>query len=473
VLAESINTARITFETLHNVVRGMAELRGRKVAVLVSDGFTSGLGLDARAGLDIRRITDAGTRAGVIVYALDSRGLQANTPGFSASNRGPVMTVGGGSTIGARERMARASEIATQDAMNALAADTGGFLVANTNNFSDALRRIMKDTESYYLLAYEPTGGKRDGGFRKIEVRLPGLKDARVRHRKGYFAPDDRPGAPSASGAAAGGPVPLPEDRIRAEMKTALNSATPLAGLPVRVSADFVSVDAAASQVVVSAYVDLRDVPFLRTGDRRLATVDVAGTVFDESGQVVGDLPVERAALDLTDEDYERAVERGLPYRRAATLKPGRYRVTVAVREGGGKVGNATQWTEIPDLGQGKPALSSLFLMKEDGNSPLRPVQAHPVFQNTESLYVEFFSYNLRPDATSLVTRTEIGRGGAVLAASAPELMSASGRSGPGRAHTRKINLRPFAPGDYEVRIVVTDLQTNATLFQRAGFTIQ
>jgi hypothetical protein len=100
-------------------------------------------------------------------------------------------------------------------------------------------------------------------------------------------------------------------------------------------------------------------------------------------------------------------------------------------------------------------------------------VQAHPVFQSTESLYVEFFSYNLRPDATSLVTRTEIGREGAVLAASAPELMSASSRSGPARAHTRKINLRPFAPGEYEIRIVVSDLQSNATLSQRAGFTIK
>ena len=418
VLADSINSSRATLDTLKNVVRGMGELRGRKVVVFVSDGFTAGLGIENRAGYDLREITDAGTRSGVIVYSLDSRGLQANISTFNAANRGPVMTAGGAGIAAARDRLARAGEFASQDVMNAMAADTGGFLVANTNSFSDALRRIMNDTETYYLLAYEPTSVKHDGAFRKIEVRLPGLKDVRIRHRKGYFGPGVRNegvlASTAASGAGAGGPLPGPEDRLRAELQAALASPTPLKDFPVSLSADFVSVDSATSQVVVSSYVDLRDVPFARTGDRRLATVDVAGAVFDESGAVVGSLAVERATLDLTDAAYERALDKGLPYQRAAPLKPGRYRVGVAVREeGGGKMGSATQWVDIPDLGHGELTLSSLFLMKEDaaakragastGAGPgLRPVQAHRVYAQGESLIVQFFAYNLAPDAGAL-----------------------------------------------------------------------
>jgi hypothetical protein len=122
---------------------------------------------------------------------------------------------------------------------------------------------------------------------------------------------------------------------------------------------------------VVSGYLDLRDVPFVRTDDRRLATIDVAGAVFDESGAVIGSLEVERAALDLTDAAYQGAIAKGPPYQRTAPLKPGRYRVCVAVREeAGGKVGNATSWVGIPDLAQGAPTLSSLFLMKEAGAPP-------------------------------------------------------------------------------------------------------
>jgi hypothetical protein len=48
-----------------------------------------------------------------------------------------------------------------------------------------------RKAETYYVLAYEPTNTKRDGGFRRIEVRLPGVRDVKVRTRSGYFALDD------------------------------------------------------------------------------------------------------------------------------------------------------------------------------------------------------------------------------------------------------------------------------------------
>ena len=487
VLHESINDARATFETVHNVARGMAGLPGRKVILFVSDGFTSGFGVDTRAALDLRSITDAGTRSGVIIYALDTRGLQPNTS-FTAQSRGPAFTPGGGALFGARERLRIAGELASQDAMNAMAAETGGFLVANTNNLSDALRRFVRDTDVYYQLAYETTNAKRDGGFRKIEVHLPDVKDVRIRHRKGYYAPNDKkPGLVASAGASGTAPAgsTSPMDSLREEMRTALTSLEPLRALPVSMSADFVSTDPGVTHVVVSGYVDLRDVPFVRTADRRLATVDVAGAVFDEGGAVVGSLAIERAALDLTEARYKSALAKGLPYQRAAPLKPGRYRVSVAVREGsGGKLGSATQWVEIPDLGQGALTLSSLFLMKEDvpvsakrasasAAPSLREVQAHRVYGQDERLYVQFFVYNLEKHAEELVTQTEIWRGGNLMAASPPQPLESQAGAAPGAAYTRRIKLRPFGPGDYEVRIVVKAARADASASQRAGFRIE
>jgi hypothetical protein len=86
-----------------------------------------------------------------------------------------------------------------------------------------------------------------------------------------------------------------------------------------------------------------------------------------------------------------------------------------------------------------------LFLMQEDaatkragastGAGPgLRPVQAHRVYAQGESLVVQFFTYNLAPDAGSLVTQTEMWRAGELIAASKPEPMEK--RDG-GTAHTR------------------------------------
>ena len=487
VHTESLRNARTTLETLDGVMRSLSELRGRKVVALVSDGFLVGLTTGGDAAFDIRRITDAGTRAGVVIYALDTRGLVATSPGRSAASRMPALT----STFGPRELMLRESEHATRDAMGALAADTGGFLVQGTNDLGAGLRKILKDTEAYYLIAYESTNPKRDGAFRKIEVRVPGQRDVRIRARKGYFAPDDHRKGPRKSppepGATVAESAPPPEDRRESEMKMALTSLVPLGGIPVRLSVDFVSVDAAGPQVVVSSHVDLSGVPFVRAGGRHLATVDEAATVFDESGAVVGSLELERAAMDLTDAAYEQALKGGLQYQKAAPVKPGRYRVRVAVREdGGGKLGSASQWVQVPDLAEGKLTLSSLFLLKKEdgpgaeapagGALSLRGAQALRRFKRGEVLYVQHFAYNPGRDAsgaTNLVTQSEIWRGGVLLASSAPEAMDLGGRGGPLVPHTRSIKLEPFGPGDYEVRIVVTDRNANEMASRRVGFTIE
>jgi len=43
---------------------------------------------------------------------------------------------------------------ATQDAMNALAADTGGKATLNTNALEPGLTRALRETSVYYLLAW-------------------------------------------------------------------------------------------------------------------------------------------------------------------------------------------------------------------------------------------------------------------------------------------------------------------------------
>ena len=376
----------------------------------------------------------------------------------------------------------------------ALAADTGGFLVQSTNDLATGLRRILKDTETYYLIAYESTNPKRDGAFRKLEVQLPGLRDVRIRTRKGYFAPDDRKttSEPAGRGAARRRPADSAreaDDRRASELNRALTSLAPLGGIPVRLSADFVSVDGAAAQVVVSSHVDLRGVRFAQDGDRHVATVDAAATVFDESGAVVGSLAPERAAMDLTDSSYERALAKGLEYQRATPVKPGRYRVRFAAREDGeGKVGSASQWVQVPDLTNGKLTLSSLFLLEKqeasqeatkaaaDGGLSLRGAQALRRFKRGQTLYVQLFAYNPARDAsgaTNLVTEAEIWRGGVLLASAAPETMEQGARGAPPVLHTQSIKLEPFGPGDYEVRMMVTDRNANEMTSRRVAFTIE
>ena len=78
-----------TLGALNLVVRGTRELPGRKAVILVSEGFQLLDNTDmripesrVRAALD--RLVDQATRAGVVIYSLDARGLQ--TGGLLASD---------------------------------------------------------------------------------------------------------------------------------------------------------------------------------------------------------------------------------------------------------------------------------------------------------------------------------------------------------------------------------------------------
>ena len=71
----------------------------------------------------------------------------------------------------------------SQDSLRVMGEETGGFAVVNRNDFATAFQRIVDDNSSYYVMGYYSTNDRRDGRFRKIEVRVqdkPGLRGARA-----------------------------------------------------------------------------------------------------------------------------------------------------------------------------------------------------------------------------------------------------------------------------------------------------
>ena len=78
-----------TLSNLESVIRNLRNLTGRKILILLSDGFYLG-GASSSQIYDMRRITDAATRAGVVIYSIDARGLIAVPPGGSASDPASV-----------------------------------------------------------------------------------------------------------------------------------------------------------------------------------------------------------------------------------------------------------------------------------------------------------------------------------------------------------------------------------------------
>ena len=107
-----------------------------------------------------------------------------------------------------------------------LAASTGGFAAVNRNDLNGAFDRIVTENSSYYMLGYYSTNERRDGRFRKIEVRVkrPGLR-VRVAQRLLRGA---RPRARIRRAVAA---------TVSPALAEAIGSPLPVAGVPMKVFA--------------------------------------------------------------------------------------------------------------------------------------------------------------------------------------------------------------------------------------------
>lgn len=479
IVQETVHYSRATLGTIEDVVRSLSPLAGRKVMILASDGFLVGLGTRSSQGFDLRRIVDAATRSGVVVYGVDTRGLVVT--GSDASSRNvPVF-----SAPGVRESLDSQSERAMRDAMHSLADDTGGFLVAGTNDLTAGFRRIVVDNDVYYVLAYEPTNSVRNGKFRKIDVRLPGRRRLRVRTRRGYFAPDERTQPTVAALRAEAAATSAA--RREADLQRGMSSLFPLREIPVGMSADFVRLPPAGSQVVVSALVDLARARFETAGDRQEAVLEVVAVIYDDKGSVAANLQAEKVSLSLSPERQQIAVQEGLRYQKAAPLGPGLYQVRLVVRdEGTGRLGSASEWVEVPDLAPGKLALSHVFLMSGAAEAPgqaagatgepPRDVQATKRFRRTDTLYFQLYVYNAARDgagATDVVLQTQVWAGPRQVAASRVGAVALEDKDGVPPPHTSSFPLAALAPGSYELRVAVSDRKSGQNQVRRVTFLVE
>jgi VWFA-related protein len=167
--------------------------------------------LDHQFRLD--ELTQVANRGNVTFYPVYARGLVAFDAPIGPEKPPPL-------DVDAANLRAR------QDTLRALAADTDGTAVINTNNIDGALRRIVDDLSSYYLMAYYTTNTKLDGRFRSITVRVK-RDGVRVRARKGYrgYTSEElsrggtAPGAPESAAAVTAAITPVVSFSARAQFR--------------------------------------------------------------------------------------------------------------------------------------------------------------------------------------------------------------------------------------------------------------
>ena len=356
-----------TLGALNYVVRGLNALPGRKSVVLMTDSLNlfdaNGSG-NYRTLQALQHLVDLANRASVVFYTLDPRGLPSLIGGADDALVGKTEGNGGGEVAATglsggrimQDLQARSMELfSSQEGMNYLAAQTGGFLVRNNNDIAQGIHRVLDDQKGYYLIGYrpdestfDPATGRRNFHRLEVHVKRGGLS---VRTRSGFY------------GVATEQAQPAHRTREQ-QLVAAITSPFASGALDLHLTSIFLNDTTYGSFVRSLIHVTGDSLKFTDEPDgTHKATVDVAAMTFDDGGLIV-DQRFRTETVRVRDEQYRAALRDGLTFGINLPVKqPGAFQLRVAVRDAATeRVGSANQFIEVPNLNKNRLTLSGLYL---------------------------------------------------------------------------------------------------------------
>ena len=454
---ERAHQARRALTSLRDVARWLESVPAQRKALLfVSEGNEYDLSnlVENRfaGGLlgDLQEAVAGAARSRTSIYAIDPRGLGGLEDELAELSSLPDETTNLG-----RGAIADALRV-TQDNLRILAEQTGGFALVNTNDLPGGFERLVRDNSEFYLIGYEPRNTRRDGRFRRVEVKVkqPGL---RVVARRGYYARDERRPAPRT----APGASPL---------KALLDSPVPVQGLPIT---SHVAVFRGAGEkgstlitVEVGPGVNLR-----QDGDIHKGRVDIAVIAIDQQGKVAA-TDDRGVALNLKPTTRAVVERHGMRITKRLELKPGRYQLRVAAYDpASGKGGSVLHDVEVPEFEDAQLAMSDLVTvstgavrtMTANVDAELRTAVTFPptavrTFARSEDLgvFAEIYD-NRKRGQTPVLIRTTVSDDAGRVAWRSEEKIDAAEFDTPARRyrHRAQVPLRPLAAGQYVLAVTV------------------
>ena len=452
------------YDSLESLMRSSARLPGRKIVFFISDGFLSQGGpLGDNLSNKLKQITDAAQRANVVVYSIDARGLISGT--LDATNNVLPDANGRMATLDSTEILA------TQDSLNALAADTGGRALRNQNYFDRWVDKVLDETSNYYVVAWRPsTQDEKGTKFRNVKISVISRPELTVRAPRGYV--DTAQPAEMVHASASEKPKPKV-----IELQDALTASYPSNSLPTMLALTHVNSPANGPLLTSSFLIDAASLDYGNDANQP-AIVKLAGVILNDKGKVAGTFKTELNVKPVSTTEPE-----GIIYNYRAPLAPGIYQVRAAARdERSGRVGSAMQWIVIPDLSTGQLTLSSLIIGGRVGDEAKstetsEQVQVsvdHQFFRSGHIGYV-IFTYNAKRDAkgaTNLMAETQVLHDGKVVLNNVQKLSNDS----PDRdriPHGEALSLKTLTPGSYELRVKVVDAVAGTSATQSTDFVVQ
>lgn len=380
------------FRALDALSRSVERVRGRK-SILI---FSEDLPLSDESRSLYSKTLNSARKANVVFYAIDAKGLGSEDVIGEIQNpvkemRPPrtIATTGGGTGGSGTGGVGSAGSSGTgsgstsnpsynrrqdstandpwasnpdfgsrsnrmeKDILKSFSSETGGFSIFNTGNFDQELAKLDQQLSNYYVLGFQSNNPKRDGSLRKLEVKTD-LKGVTLRYRKGYV--DRRPLDTLASSK---------EEKF---LLDAMASPASALKLPLAFRAIYFYDSPRLARVLVSSKIRMDKAEFKKRGEQLSCDLNVMGVAYAENDTVAArfseTVPV------LIDKDKAQNLPKALAYSNYFKLRPGKYRLKLAVSDGARNLGSMEQVLEIPVPPDNGFAASSLVVAEQVSHLP-------------------------------------------------------------------------------------------------------
>jgi hypothetical protein len=330
-----------------------------------------------------------------------------------------------------------------------LTAQTGGFMITESNRLEASLDRVMADQRGYYLLSFQPPAdsmepditGTPDYHRLKIEVTRHGLT---VRSHAGFFGIGDEYQKSVSS--------------PNARMSKAIDSPFQTSDIHVDTDASYL-IGQKDYFIRATVYIDGKDVVFTGPPIHRTGTLHIVVRAFNANGESPEGGIDQLRRIDVDEDGYRRAREYGLIYSALLTVsKPGPYKVRVAcMDQATGKIGTAGDFVPIPATKGSGMHLSGIVFQHDLGTDDHVVPASGPIVYSagqTASFTFQIASGGSKPKVERLAMRTRLFRDGVEVWHSTPVPVAADA------AYFAKGSLevpKGLDAGDYRVRVDIED----------------
>ncbi|HYX29457.1 MAG TPA: hypothetical protein VE863_12905, partial [Pyrinomonadaceae bacterium] len=362
---------------------------------------------------------------------------------------------------------------ARQDAMNALAGDTGGRALRNANFFDRWVSTVLDETSNYYVLAWRPDSeAERTPQFRKVQISVLNRPDLVVRAPRGYMPKPASTQAATNEKSLTNHTMRTPET----ELRDALADYIPSVDLTTTLSLTYLNTP--KNEMLLNSSIQI-DTNALGYGDdgKRPAAVRIAGVILNDKGKVAGSFKNQLNVAPMAGQ----SVAGGVIYNEHTPLSAGIYQVRVAARdESSGRLGSANQWIVIPDLATHQLTTSSILLgatliKNESKDSEQVQFSVDHRFARSIPLRYWIFIYNAgrKSGAPNITIQSEVARNGQIAFTGATRNIVSSGPDSERIPFGDELSLTSLAPGKYELRVIVKDQNSGTTATQQTDFEIR